>query len=176
VEDTTGGQAGPCDALITGRPGCILGILTADCVPLLLIDPKRRLAAAVHAGWRGTLLGVACRTVQRLVEELGSRPEDLLATIGPSIGPCCYSVGEEVIQALRADWPEFEGAAVRRSKSLCHLDLRALNRLQLLQSGLAPANLHVLGDCTACRTDLYFSHRAESGLTGRQLSLVGWKE
>lgn len=185
------------DGMITGERGVLLGIQTADCIPVLITDRKKRAVAAFHAGWRGTLKRIVENGIGRMRLEFGSRPEDLTAAIGPGIGQCCYAVGEEV----RA---EFESQFNYASKLFCdvydsdpvkekypllfltarapghskigpslHLDLIEANRRQLLDAGLRAESIFVQGDCTSCRTDRYFSHRAEHGFTGRSLSVIG---
>jgi YfiH family protein len=159
------------DASVAASAGCLLGIQTADCLPVLLVDPGRRLVAAAHAGWRGTAAGVAARAVDALVTR-GSRPEDLLAALGPGIGPCCYEVGDELREAFGAS-----GACLFRPgpKSRPHLDVRAANVRQLLDAGLRPAALHHVADCTRCRADLYHSYRREGKASGRMISFVGFE-
>ena len=158
------------DASVAARAGWLLGIKTADCLPVLLVDPGRRQVAAVHAGWRGTAAGVAARAVEALAR-LGSRPEDLLAALGPGIGPCCYEVGDELREAFGAS-----GAAFFRPgpNGRPQLDVRAANVRQLLDAGLRPGALHHVGDCTRCRADLYHSYRRDGKAAGRMISFVGF--
>ncbi len=158
------------DAAVAASPGWLLGIQTADCLPVLLVDPKRRLVAAAHAGWRGTAAGVAGRAVAALVAR-GSRPEDLVAALGPGIGPCCYEVGDEVRAAFSPS-----GAAFFRPgpNGRPHLDLRAANARQLANAGLLPEALHHVADCTRCRADLYPSYRRDGRGAGRMISFVGF--
>lgn len=170
------GQAGKCvgqaDGLICDAPGLFLIMRFADCVPILLYDPVRRVAGIAHAGWRGTMhrAGVAYSVAQAMIEG-GSRPGDIRAGIGPSVGPCCYEVGAEVIAAARrTGWPE--GALFRPGNgSKPHLDLWEANRRQLLALGVEQVEL--AGLCTACHTDEFFSHRAEKGRTGRFGAIIG---
>lgn len=158
------------DAATLDSPGLLLGIETADCLPLLLVDPRRRAVAAVHTGWRGTAAGVARRAVEALLAT-GSRADDLIAALGPGIGPCCYEVGEELRDFFGA-----EGAALFRSgpRGRPHLDVRAANERQLRDSGLAQARIHHVADCTSCRADLYHSYRRDGPDAGRMISYVGW--
>lgn len=158
------------DAAVAGSPGWLLGIQTADCLPVLLVDSARRLVAAAHAGWRGTANGVVARAVAALVAR-GSRPEDLVAALGPGIGACCYEVGEGV----RGAFPP-SGAAFFRPgpKGRPHLDLRAANARQLVAAGLRPEALHHVADCTRCRADLYPSYRRDGRGAGRVISFVGF--
>jgi len=186
------------DALITSAPGLLLAVQTADCVPLLLADTRRRVAAAVHAGWRGTLRRVAAKTLGRMRMDFGVGAKDVVAALGPAIGRCCYEVGPEVAQAFAAQFPcareWFHGpfdqlAAGEEPNPLkwlsmappghdpppprVHLDLMAANRWQLIDAGVPAAQIIVSDLCTACRTDLFFSYRREAGRTGRLLSVIG---
>ena len=165
------------DGLMTAVPGVLLGIQTADCVPVLVVDTKRRAVAAFHAGWRGTVASIVEKGVARMKQEYGSQAGDLVAAVGPSIGSCCYEVGEEVQGAFvdRFDYAEklFRSGAAGRG----YLDLWEANRRQLLAAGIAAEGIHVVGECTACAglpgERRYWSHRAEKGFTGRMLSAVG---
>jgi YfiH family protein len=165
-----------CDAVLTASHGLIIGIKTADCVPILLVDQVKRVIGAVHAGWRGTSLGIAARAVHVLMNRFSSRPEDILAAIGPAIGACCYQVDERVLLSRKGDpdWGSaFQGC---EEKGKWMLDLPLANRLQLMKAGIPPGNIVSAGFCTACRTDFFFSHRAEKGGTGRQLNFIVLKE
>jgi YfiH family protein len=186
----------PCkgDASATVRPGLLLAIQTADCVPILLVDPKRRAVAAIHAGWRGTLARITQKTVGRMHFEFGSKPADLLAAIGPSIGPCCYEVGADFVTKFTAQfadaadyfdeprsgeepnplqWLNMKPPGHQPPPRNVHLDLRKANRSQLLAAGLLAKNIYVSDLCTACHTGLLFSHRRESPLSGRLMSAIG---
>ena len=158
------------DAAVAAAPGWLLGVQTADCLPVLLVDPGRRLVAAAHAGWRGTAAGIAARAVEALVAR-GSRPEDLVAALGPAVGACCYEVGEELREAFGPS-----GAASFRAgpRGRPHLDVRAANERQLLGAGLRAAALHHVADCTRCRGDLYHSYRRDGRAAGRMISFVGF--
>lgn len=158
------------DAAVLDRPGLIVGVETADCLPLLLVDPDRRAAAAVHAGWRGTAAGVARAAVQALLAD-GSRPERLLAALGPAIGACCYEVGDELRPHFGPD-----GAAFFRPgpRGRPHFDLRLANARQLLEAGLPPARVTHVAECTSCLPDLYPSYRREGAQGGRMISFVGF--
>jgi len=158
-------DCGECDALVTDRPGVTLLIRVADCVPMLLYDPVRRVVAVVHAGWKGTLAGIAGLTITRMRERYGCRPSDLLAGIGPAIGPCCFNVGEDVADKFRAA-PGLTDC-VRSGRDGVRVDLPQANRVELLHSGLLPQNVEMSGYCTACRLDIFFSYRGEQGKTGR---------
>lgn len=158
------------DALVTATPALALLVTTADCVPVWLYDPDRRVVGMVHAGWRGTIKAAGRRAVERMQAEWGCDPARMLAVVGPAIGPCCYEVDEPVRSALgpeRAHWLR-PGARPDRWQ----LDLWSANREQLVDAGLPPPAVAVAGLCTACRTDLFYSHRAEGGRTGRQAGLI----
>ncbi len=163
------------DALVAAGPGLIVGVRTADCVPLLLVAPRARWAAAVHAGWRGTLAGIAARAVEK-AGEAGIRPDELVAALGPSIGPCCYEVSPDLGEAFAR-----QGMALPTSSNgwadagaRPHLDLRAANRLWLERSGVPAPNVESVGPCTRCRRDCYHSFRADPNSQGRQVSWIGW--
>jgi len=186
----------PCkgDASATNRPGLLLGVQTADCVPILLVDPKNRAVAAVHAGWRGTLARIAVKAIGQMQMDFKTRPADLFAAIGPSIGGCCYEVGTEVaiqFHSQFADAPEWfdefrtgdEPNPIQWLNMMppghqpppknVLLDLKKANRAQLLAAGLRPQNIFVSDLCTACRPDLLFSYRKQGPQSGRLLSVIG---
>lgn len=177
----------PCegDGLITGEPGLLLGVQTADCVPVLVADPKRRVVAAFHAGWRGTVRRIVESGVTRMQHEFGSQPEDLIAAIGPGIGPCCYAVGEEVLSSFETEFDYgrelfregFDSAPCDQpGKPSLHVDLVEANRRQLVAAGLKPCSIAVTGGCTNCMPDLFFSHRASHGHAGRMMSVIGIRQ
>jgi YfiH family protein len=189
------------DGMMTDVPGVMLGVQVADCVPVLVVDVRRRAVAVFHAGWRGTLARIVERGIGRMRLRYGSRPEDLMAVVGPSIGACCYSVGEEVrfeFESQFAYAPElfsevYDSDPVRDKYPLLfltarapghsnigpqiHLDLWEANRRQLLDAGLNTKRITVVGECSACtRVNgrlKYFSHRGESGFAGRKMGVVG---
>ncbi len=185
------------DGLLTAKKGAFLGIQTADCIPILIADRRNRAVAAFHAGWRGTLRRIVEHGVGRMRLEFGSRPEDMIAAIGPGIGACCYAVGDEVRSEFESQFayaPQlfsevFDSDPIREKYPMLfltarapghsslgpslHLDLKEANRRQLVDAGLRPEDISLIPDCTSCRTDLYFSHRAEHGFTGRMLSVIG---
>jgi YfiH family protein len=185
------------DASATNRAGVLLAVQTADCVPILLVDPQKRAVAAIHAGWKGTLARIAEKAVGRLRLEFGSKPCDLLAALGPSIGPCCYEVGAEFVSKFTAQfadacdyfdeprtgdepnplqWLSMMPPGHQPPPRNVHLDLPKANRAQLLAAGLRPQNIFPSGYCTACRTDFFFSHRREGDLSGRLLSVIGIRQ
>jgi len=163
----------PADALITADRGILLGIMTADCLPVLLVDRKLRAVAAVHAGWRGIMARIVPRTVAAMEKLHGIPAADLLVVLGPCIGRCCYRVGEELVSEFAAQ-PSF--AADRtwygRKFGEYYLDLLRLQLLQLRETGVPPAAAAVASRCSACE-NFFFSYRREHGITGRQIALVG---
>ena len=186
----------PCrgDASSTNHPGLLLAIQTADCVPILLVDPKKRAVAAIHAGWRGTLARITQKAVGLMQFEFGCNPSDLLAAIGPSIGPCCYEVAADFVTKFTAQfadaadyfdeprsgeepnplqWLNMKPPGHQPPPKNVHLDLRKANRSQLVSAGLLSKNIHVSDLCTACHTSLLFSHRREGPLSGRLMSAIG---
>jgi YfiH family protein len=160
------------DALVTRLPGLALVVSTADCVPILIWDPVQRVVAAVHAGWRGTAKRVAAEAVAVMGARFGTVPTDCLAAIGPSIRGCCYEVDGPVGEAMGRNIPGWEAQAVPTRPGHWRLDLAALNRMVLEAAGLTPERIEVVDLCTACRTDLFFSHRADHGRTGRMMNFV----
>lgn len=162
------------DALVTATPGVYLMLRFADCVPVLFYDPVRRVVGLAHAGWRGTVACIARATVRKMVDVFGCQPAEIRAGIGPSIGPCCYEVGDEVVDAVRDAFPDATQLLQLQESGRWHLDLWAANRYQLALEGLA--DVEVSGLCTACRTDEWFSHRAEQGRTGRLGAVIGLRE
>ncbi len=159
------------DGLVTDEPGVLLGIQTADCLPILIADRRRRAVGAFHAGWRGTLKGIVGLGVAAMGREFGSVPEDLIAAIGPGIGRCCFAVGAEVRDLFRARYG-YADELLSASETLS-LDLVEANRRQLLTAGLSPESIVALDACTSCRTDEFFSYRAERGKTGRMMAVIG---
>jgi YfiH family protein len=159
------------DGLVTNEPGVLLGIQTADCLPILIADRERKAVGAFHAGWRGTLKGIVERGVAAMGREFGSAPGDLIAAIGPGIGPCCFAVGAEVRDLFRARYAYADELFSAGPKLA--LDLVEANRRQLLTAGLSPKSIVTLNACTSCRTDEFFSYRAERGKTGRLMAVIG---
>jgi YfiH family protein len=159
------------DGLITNVRAIAIGIETADCVPILLIDPVTPAIGAVHAGWRSTVQKIVQKAVKKMQDEFGSDPSRMIAAIGPAIGPECYEVDEPVMGQVRQNFLFWNEVALSRGKDKWGLDLVKLNRMELVQVGLAEKNVHSLGMCTSCRKDLFYSFRVE-GRTGRMLSTV----
>ena len=181
------------DAALTNHPALLLTIQTADCVPILLVDPKKRAVAAIHAGWRGTLRRIAAKAVGHLQMHFGSKPSDLLAAIGPAIGPCCYEVGTEIAADFLSqfsDAPDFfdefrtgdEPNPIQWLNQMppghqpppknVLLDLHKANSSQLRAAGLSEKNIFASNLCTACRPDLLFSYRKQGARSGRQMAAI----
>jgi YfiH family protein len=188
------------DGLVTATPGLLLGIQTADCLPIILCDPKRRAVGVFHAGWRGTVKRIVEKGVGEMRRWFGSRPRDLKAAIGPGIQSCCYAVGGEVREQFESQFAyaanlfrEVEEPDPVREKypmlfltarapghsvlpKKIFLDLVEANRQQLLAAGVPAKSIEASPLCTNCRTDLLFSYRAEKGRTGRMMGVVGIRE
>jgi YfiH family protein len=164
-----------CDAIVSNVAGVLAGVKTADCVPILIGDPRTGAFAAVHAGWRGTLAAIATKTLQRMSAHYNSKPHDVLIAIGPAAGSCCYEVGTEVIDGFRTTFPNQDLFTETRSGHAC-IDLLKSNREQLVAAGVDPERIKVAPLCTMCRTDLFFSYRREKniqGKVGRLMSVIG---
>lgn len=160
----------PADAIVTHSPGVTLLMRFADCLPILLYEPKRQVIGMAHAGWRGTAQGIALALVEALVQAYQARPRDMIAVLGPAIGPDHYEVGPEVRQAMVQAFGEVAESWFQPQGDRWVLDLWRANAWQLRQAGVGV--VRVSGLCTACRTDLWFSHRAERGRTGRFAALM----
>ncbi len=154
------------DALITNVPGVPLMLFFADCVPVLIVDPVHKAIGLAHAGWKGTVAHIGQRTLLAMQTHFGTKPEDCLVGIAPSIGPCCYEVNDVVIQELGkqfSNWEQF----VQPSGDKWKLDLWQANCFQLEEIGVVPSNIVVSKVCTACNHELFFSYRSDQGSTGR---------
>jgi YfiH family protein len=168
-----------CDAIVSDATGVMAGVKTADCVPILIGDAKTGAFAAVHAGWRGTVAGVAVKALSQMVSNYKSKPEDVVVAIGPAAGACCYEVGSEVIAAFAEGFENsYELFKATRESQAC-VDLIKANRAQLTAAGVVQANIYSAPLCTMCRTDLFFSYRREKsvqGKVGRLMSVIGRTE
>ncbi len=159
------------DALWTRLTGQAIGILVADCTPILLEDRRTGTVAAIHAGWRGAVAGIAARTVQTLVREAASEPGDLVAILGPGIGPCCFEVGPEVVEALEVVPGGSEGLwHLPPGKGRAHVDVSGISARYLASEGVG--QIHQSGLCTACEPGRFFSHRRDRGRTGRMMGAI----
>jgi YfiH family protein len=181
------------DALATNREALLLGVRTADCSPVLVVDSKKRVVAAIHAGWRGTLARIVAKTIGQIQMEFGSDPKDLIAAIGPTIGGCCYQVGTEVAADFAAkfsnaseffdelrtgdepnplQWLNMMPPGHQPPPKKVLLDLKKANKLQLLEAGVRDQNIFVSDLCTSCDVDRLFSYRKEGPTSGRLLSVI----
>jgi len=156
------------DAFITQEKNICLIIKVADCVPILFYDPVLHLAAAIHAGWRGTVRSVTANTIHTLINAFKCKPENLIVGIGPSIGACCYEIGNEVEKAVLEKWGTTDKFLIKSNEnSKLFFDMWYANKFELLRMGVKPENIEIAGVCTKCNSDLYFSSRAGIGNTGR---------
>jgi YfiH family protein len=174
VSDANVKEAGEADAMVTAKPNVFLAALTADCVPILMIAPQQRIAAAIHAGWRGSLAGIAAKAVKYLGDNYHIAPGELEAGLGPSIGACCYEIGEDVIEPLLRRWRAQAEDSLSRRGAKAHLDLRRLNQAILATAGVPAERIFTVELCTKCAGDEFFSYRREGKPTGRQMGVVGW--
>jgi hypothetical protein len=198
--DTARKQPHKADGQFTDEPGFLLAIQTADCIPVLVADKTQRVVAAFHAGWRGTLKRIVESGVGRMRLAFGTHPEDLVAAIGPGIGLCCYAVGEEVLSEFDSQFSYsrelfrevYDSDPIRKKYPMLfltqrapghspigpslHVDLIEANRRQLLSAGLAPESIKIVGGCTQCHPDLFFSHRGSHGHAGRMMAVIGIRE
>ena len=162
------------DGIYTNEPGVALVCFSADCTPILLHDPARHAVAAVHAGWRGTALGIAARCVEAMARDFGTRPEDLEAAIGPCIGPCCFETDADGPRAMLAALGGEAEPMIRREGEKYYPDLKALNALWLRRSGVV--KIDISRDCTRCRPDRFWSHRFTGQARGSLAAVIMCKE
>ncbi len=161
-----------CDGIITNQPGIMIAVGVADCLPLLLLDPVKRVVAALHAGWKGTAGNIAAKGVASLVELFGSKSHNILAAAGPVIGSCCYEVDTPVRDAFLKGGVEWESCATATGSGKWQLDLAAANRMQLLSAGLEKWNIELSEQCVCCQNDWFFSWRRDGQETGRQSGFI----
>jgi purine-nucleoside/S-methyl-5'-thioadenosine phosphorylase / adenosine deaminase len=167
VANGQAGRLGEGDALVENTPGSLVAVKTADCIPILIADPRNRAVAAVHAGWRGTAHRIVEQAIRNMEREFSSRPGDLHAAIGPGIGKCCYEVGGEVAALFRTYDP-----ALRDITHAACIDLGAVNRRQIEDLGVPPAQIYMAGLCTRCNQEFH-SYRRDKERAGRMLSFAG---
>ncbi|WP_258359344.1 peptidoglycan editing factor PgeF [Moorella sulfitireducens (nom. illeg.)] len=160
------------DALVTATGGVTLVAFYADCVPLFFVDPVKGVVGLAHAGWKGTVLRIGSRVVAAMAAAFNSKPADLIAAIGPAVGPCCYQVDTRVAGAVKERLPWAGEVLIPDGHGHYRLDLSRANYLELLAAGLKAGNIAVAGLCTCCRADEFFSYRAAGGPTGRQAALI----
>lgn len=161
-----------CDGIITNQPGVMIAVGVADCLPLLLLDPVKRVVAALHAGWKGTAGNIAAKGVNSLVKLFGCNTDDILAALGPAIGPCCYEVDLPVQQAFVSSGIDWDLCATPSDKDKWRLDLASANRLQLVAAGIQEDNIEAAEHCVCCQHDWFFSYRRDNGETGRQAGFI----
>lgn len=160
------------DVLVGDRPGDTLGAFAADCIPIVFADPKRRVVAAAHAGWRGTVAGAAANAVHAMGERFGSRAGDIRVALGPSIGACCFEVGPEVVEAFRSALPPIAGLIVAGPRK-DHIDLRVATRALLERTGVRPAHIDDRPPCTRCDAERFFSFRRDGMEGGVHMGFIG---
>jgi len=160
------------DALITNKPLIPLGVLTADCLPIMFLDRKNQVIALAHAGWRGTVLRIGQKVFSEMKRLYGTSPHDCLVSFGASIKECCYEVGEEVIRCLKENFPNWMDFVTLKGKGKWNFAMVDLNLFQMTEIGIPPENISRTNLCTSCHQDLFFSYRAENGITGRCLSFI----
>jgi YfiH family protein len=161
------------DALVTNQPGIMVAVRTADCVPVLVYDPTRRVVAAIHAGWRGAVAGIVPKTIALMESRFGSAPEHLRVSIGPSAGACCYEVDEPVLDRLRQEFSDWKRVVQGGRSGKAHLDLKTLIREQAQAAGTSPEFITAVNLCTICHEDLFFSYRREGKVSGTMVSAIG---
>jgi YfiH family protein len=164
------------DALITNELDTPLVIRTADCVPLAIFDPVNGAIASVHAGWRGSVAGIAVKTLRKMQRHFDTQNKNCIIAVGPCIGRCCYEVDEKVMAPLKKNFRKWRSVARRKGEGKWMLDLAELNRLQLVGTGVKKSNIVSMGICTSCRNDLFHSYRIEKDKAGRTYSLAVLRE
>ena len=165
-DEFTGGW----DALVTDQPGVTVAVRTADCVPVLVHDPRRRVVAAIHAGWRGAVAGIVPKTFTLMADRFGSVRSDLRVSIGPSAGPCCYEVDAPVLDQLRIGLPDWEMVVHDYQRQKARLDLKALIRRQVKGAGVSAPCVSAVNVCTICHDELFYSYRREGRVKGTMVS------
>ena len=170
IKEIQTGEIRDTDALITSERGICLCVQTADCVPVLLFDPVKHVIAAVYAGWRGTVRKIAGATVNKLIENFGTESVDLIASIGPSIGPEVYEVGDEVVELVMKNFSDTKLLLIKNNSGKFNFNLWEANRQILIQSGLKEQNIHIMAECSYQQNSRYFSARREGHETGRMVS------
>ena len=174
INDNRLKEAGEADGMVTEKRGLFLGVLTADCVPILFSVRRRKLVAAVHAGWRGTLAGIASKMVRYLKDRHDVNPALVEAALGPAIDPCCYEIGSDVAVPLVQRWGSLAENSLQSRDGRRFLDLRELNRRLLEDAGVPAEQIFKVGPCTACAAEDFFSYRRQKGKTGHQMGFIGW--
>jgi len=160
------------DGMITNEPGILLTTYYADCVPLYFFDPQTKSIGIAHAGWKGTMLKIGANVVSELQQNFGANPENCIAVIGPSIGPCCYEVDDRVLQPMEKAYSS-SSSIIRQAEKRIFLNLWEANKISLQESGLKDINIYISRLCTNCSQEHFFSHRRDKGQTGRMAAIIG---
>ena len=163
---------GEFDGLITAQRGVPIAVFYADCTPILLLDPKKKVIAAVHSGWRGTMSRIGRYAVQIMRREFASKPEDILAAFGPSIKKCCFEVGSDVFVEFCQMFGARALSGTKEVNDKFYVDTDKLNKEQLIAEGLKEENISICEECTFCNNDVFYSHRADKGKTGRMCAVI----
>ncbi len=163
------------DALITNQRNIALVTLYADCVPLFILDSKKKVAALAHAGWKGTALKIGSKVIKTMVEEFGTDPRDCIVAIGPSIGKCCYEVNQFVIDQFNKYFTNLSNFVISKGDNKYMLDLWEANKSAIEEIGVLERNITISNICTQCNHDILFSHRADKGKTGRMAAILQLK-
>jgi len=171
-EDTSHFLGIESDAIITNQPGLMIGVCVADCAPILLLDPEKRVIAAVHAGWQGTASRLVAKAVDGMKFQFGCNPALLQAAIGPCISPCCYEVDGPVRQAFTQNGIDWDACAELSGDGKWRLDIALANRELLVEAGVPGSAIQVSDICVSCQRELFFSYRRDSGETGRQMGFI----
>ncbi|MCX5726436.1 MAG: peptidoglycan editing factor PgeF [Candidatus Saganbacteria bacterium] len=159
------------DALITNKPGIVLSVRTADCVPIFILDSENKAIGLIHAGWKSSIAQIARKTIQKMENCYSTNPANCLIGIGPSIGRCCYEIGDEVVRKLKASIKTSESFLTKTPDGKWDLDLGLLNKEMLLEEGAREENFTISHLCTSCRKDLFYSYRRD-GKTGRMFAIL----
>jgi len=160
------------DGLVTNKRGVALVTFYADCVPIFFFDPKEKVAAVSHSGWKSTLKGIARETIQIIINEFSSKPEDIEVVVGPSIMKCCFEVGNEVYEEFSKKYENIDLFAYRISNEKWKLDLHGMIKYDILSEGILEDNILLSGVCTKCNNDIFFSHRGDNGKTGTLAAIM----
>jgi purine-nucleoside/S-methyl-5'-thioadenosine phosphorylase / adenosine deaminase len=161
---------GEWDAVVTDQPGVTVAVRTADCVPVLVHDPRRLVVAAIHAGWRGAVAGIVPKTIALMANRFGSARSELRISIGPSAGPCCYEVDDPVLNELRVGLPDWQSVVRDYQGHKARLDLKALIRRQAEKEGVSASSVSSVNLCTICHEELFYSYRREGRVKGTMVS------
>ena len=162
------------DGFVSNTPGVFIAVKTADCQPILFVDPENRVVGACHAGWRGTMKKIAAKTVFEMIK-LGAKPENILAALGPCIKPCCFEVKEDFTAEFEQNAPELM-RFITKENGVFHANVSGMNEAVLLESGLSSENIFVCGECTCHNGEKYFSHRRQGNSRGTMMNVIGIKK